>query len=374
MTSPYAHISLLEHRVNLEAAAADPDPAVAPVHIRFEPTESCNFKCVFCAWHDPERRAELDQERLDVQGKRHIPLDRALKLVNEWADMGVKAVSFTGTGDPMVYPHAGAVLREIRLRGMKAGVTSNLAMKIPEETLQELALCTWVRWSYNGGSEDVYNAIHRPKEKIAGTSFARAKENASRITALSRAAGRVNLNASFVVCEDNKHDVYEAARVAHDCGGQAILYRPDTPMERTGETLVFPEESLRDIARAQKDFGDDEFQVVPCDERLDDAGSAADDLSCRYISHSAYMAPNGDVYPCCYTRSDKNYVMGNIMDRDFASFWKSDARRAFHRKVAYNKCPSCPHRQVNEVLKKLADGAVTVADIAVSKPEPNPFI
>lgn len=99
----YNTIPLLQHEQVVNATAEQQDPYMVPIHVRMEPTESCNFTCQFCVWHDPVRRQTI-QEHLDTTGKRHLPKERMLSLIDELADLGTQAISFTGAGDPLVYP------------------------------------------------------------------------------------------------------------------------------------------------------------------------------------------------------------------------------------------------------------------------------
>jgi radical SAM protein with 4Fe4S-binding SPASM domain len=368
----YSNIRLLEHSDTVKVILAGDGAACPPLHVRIEPSEVCNFRCQFCVWHDPERHQAIES-RVDMTGKRQLPRERLLRLIDEFATLGIKAISFTGAGDPLVYPHMAEVLRRIREAGIKSGVTSNLAMPLKDETIQELAHCSWVRWSMNGGTEDVYMRVHRPRGNRAGESFVTSQENVKRI--LLEMRDRSRLNASFVVHESNAMDAAPAAALAAGLGVSSIAFRPDTPFDREAAPLSYVGQTLHDILRAKRDYDSATFQVHVNEDRLEDVRKLGDpDLVCFYSNHSTYIAANGDVYPCCYTRYDKRYVMGNILDRDFSEFWNDPLRRGFYRGLSYDACPSCPHGKTNQILKSLYKSEIPIGLTVDSRPAPDPFV
>lgn len=98
------------------------------------------------------------------------------------------------------------------------------------------------------------------------------------------------------------------------------------------------------------------------------------DVACFYSNHSIYIAANGDVYPCCYTRSDRKYVMGNIAGQSFGTFWASEARRGNYRQLSIASCPSCPYLDINKQLRELYEGGVPAVRMQVQRSEPDPFV
>lgn len=347
----YNNIRLLDHSDTVKAILSGRGDSCPPLHVRIEPSEVCNFRCRFCVWHDPERHQAIES-RVDMTGKRQLPRERLLRLIDELAALGARAISFTGAGDPLVYPYMAEVLRRIREAGIKTGVTSNLAMPLKDETIQELAQCSWVRWSMNGGTEDVYMRVHRPRGNRAGESFFASQANVKRILQAMR--DRSRLNASFVVHESNATNTAPAVALAASLGVSSIAFRPDTPFDREATPLSYSGQTLHDILRAKQEYESATFQVHVNEDRLEDVRKLGDpELVCFYSNHSTYIAANGDVYPCCYTRYDKRYVMGNILDRDFSEFWNDPRRREFYRALSYDACPSCPHGKTNQILKSM---------------------
>jgi molybdenum cofactor biosynthesis enzyme MoaA len=68
-------------------------------------TSACNFNCPYCR---PLRK--------DCRGI--MPLSRALYVVDQWSDQGLKHIRFSG-GEPTLYPHLLTLVRHCRNRGVK---------------------------------------------------------------------------------------------------------------------------------------------------------------------------------------------------------------------------------------------------------------
>lgn len=80
-----------------------------PLSVHFLVTSRCNLDCERCFY-----RREPGE----------VPLPRALELVNEWAEAGVKSLAIGG-GEPMLYRGIGELVTRAKAHGMYVGVTTN---------------------------------------------------------------------------------------------------------------------------------------------------------------------------------------------------------------------------------------------------------
>lgn len=374
--SLYDSNKVLQHRDVLDAVAQGLSPA--PTHVRIEPTEACNFRCRFCWTQDPERLQALRGfADFDSTGARRFELPRLLALIDELADLGTKAVSFVAVGDPLVYPHIEQVIARARERKLAIGVTSNLAMKLNSALIDELAACAWVRWSMNAGSEAAYVAVNQPRALDQHNAYQRVQDNVSAILAARlRLGSAMKLNASVVVSTWNEGDIEAAAAFASGLGIDSVSFRPDMGHQRQDKPSDANDRNAQVLAAVQARYNSPRFTVHVESGRQDEVVTVepSRDVACHYSNHSIYIAANGDVYPCCYTRSDKRYVMGNIARQAFAEFWQAPARREHYRQLSIASCPSCPYYDINAQLCGLYEGHSTPAELQVPAPRPDPFV
>ena len=370
----YNKIKILQHKEILKTIEVGKIETLAPVHVHLEVTEVCNFVCNFCAFHNPVKRADLPN--FDFTGKRRLEFNRLLQLVDELAAAETQAIAFTGAGEQLLYPNLYKVLAKIRKNKIQFAVTSNLALPISDELIEELSHAQWIRWSLNAGQAETYQFLHNPKGNEPEKAFQLAQINARRlIAARQRNQTQLQLNASFVVSTDNKADIRQAAEIAQNAGVDGIAFRPDTSLERQEAQNAYVDETQQAISQTKNELETDQFKVHISETRLTDVMRFHDlKLICYYSNHTSYIAANGDVYPCCYTRSDVRYVIGNINQQDFRTLWASAHRQGFFKKLLLKKCPSCPYGETNEVLKYLYEGQKQADDLYVPAEKVDYFI
>jgi MoaA/NifB/PqqE/SkfB family radical SAM enzyme len=81
-----------------------------PLLVHIVPMRRCNIDCGYCN--------EYDKTSLPV------PIDEMIRRVDKLADLGASVVAFSG-GEPMLHPQLDDIIRQIRKRGMLAGLITN---------------------------------------------------------------------------------------------------------------------------------------------------------------------------------------------------------------------------------------------------------
>jgi MoaA/NifB/PqqE/SkfB family radical SAM enzyme len=83
-----------------------------PFHVTFEITDSCNLSCEYCLLkHEESRRTMFDTAR-------------ALKLVDEMAELGTVKINLTG-GEPLLHPAIDELVTKIRGYGIDCFLNTN---------------------------------------------------------------------------------------------------------------------------------------------------------------------------------------------------------------------------------------------------------
>lgn len=342
------HQSVINHLTNSS-------PPV-PIHVRLEPTECCNMRCIFCVWHDPQIHKSITSVT-SYTGNASLPCKRLLKLIEELKELGTKAISFTGAGDPLVYPHIEEVLRRVELRGIQFAITSNFAMPLSDSLLAILCKAKWIRISMNAAEPDTYGKIQSPVGADSPFVFKRLQDNIRRLVAVRRTSDtNVQINASFVVSEHNGDEVLRAGQQAKELGFDSISFRPDDPNIQGSKPLPFSQNVQKQLA-ALRSLQGDKFTISASDSISCRTYEEMEGVRCRYAHHTAYIAATGEVYPCCYTRYDKRFIIGNILATDFRDFWWSSLHQKNLEKVLIENCPVCPYDDTNIRLHNFVSGA-----------------
>jgi radical SAM protein with 4Fe4S-binding SPASM domain len=328
------------------------------IHVRIEPTEICNFQCKFCVTQD-ELRLNIIKEQGYNGTNRKFDLERILNLLDELKEVGVKAISFVAVGDPLMYPGIEKVLKKAFELNFALGLTSNFAMDIKEETIDVLSRFRWLRWSMNGGSEEIYLKTNNPRGKSKEYAYENVQSNIKKIIQ-KRVENKttVTINASYVVSEWNFNDLENAAILGKSLGIDNLFFRPDMMAmnPRTNKPLDILKKNHNLLLKAMN-HANNKFKVHAEYERENDVLKSEDkDLVCFYSNHSIYIAANGDVYPCCYTRINKKFAIDNISNKNFKKFWSEQKNVDHYKELNINTCPSCPYTKINSDLEKIYKG------------------
>lgn len=225
-----------------------------PVHIQFLPTNKCNMNCSFCSCS--ERNADLEMD-----------IDTARAIIVKCKNQGTKAVTITGGGEPLMYPHFSKLVDSFCENSIKIGLVSNglLLHMAPRETLDKI---TWCRIS---------NDDNRTFSDAYQNNLSRVVSNSPSVDwAFSHVVSvRQNVTEIAKVIEfANKHDFTHVRLVAD-------LFQPeDVDMEALRESLL--------------KMGVDDAKVVYQGRKAYERGG---DCYIGYIK--PLISPDAKVYACC---------------------------------------------------------------------------
>lgn len=90
-----------------------------PVYIRIKPTNRCNHNCNYCHY----RHSYLDLDEYNPNDE--IPREKMLEIVRDMKELGVKAVTFSGGGEPLLYPHIEETMQAVLDAGIDLSIITN---------------------------------------------------------------------------------------------------------------------------------------------------------------------------------------------------------------------------------------------------------
>jgi molybdenum cofactor biosynthesis enzyme MoaA len=195
-------------------------PDHAPLSINLDITTACNFACDHC----------VDMDILNTG----IKYDHA-KLIDSLALMarnGLRSVIVIGGGEPTVYPKFVETIRFMKSLGLQVAVVTNgSGMKKIEAVADVLEETDWVRLSLDSASDEVFQAMHKPKKRIT------LDEICADIGPVKDRNPRFKIGFSFIITwkgafindthiVENLHEIVPAAKRARDWRFDYIAYKP----------------------------------------------------------------------------------------------------------------------------------------------------
>ena len=327
----YGSLKIVWHPKKLDALRER--KITAPIYVRVKPTNKCNHRCFYCAY-DPDVGYVLS-ERLKREDE--ISKEKIMEILKDFKNMGVKAITYSGGGEPLIYPHILEALKKTLEYGIDLSVITN-GQNLKGEIAEVLTNSKWVRISLDSSDAKTFSETRKVSERL----FNELIENIKNFTKIKNSDCEFGIN--FVVNEKNFHSIYDSAKFFRDLGVNHIKITPlYTPKGFEKYHAPFREKVIEQIQKAKKELETNFFAVF-------DTYENDFQLTSTNIRHYA-KCPMMQIVPviaadsCVYFCHDKTYsnsgLLGSIKERSFKDLWFSDeSKKIFNN---FNPKENCRH-------------------------------
>lgn len=292
----------------------------SPIHIRLKPTNKCNHRCSYCCF----RNKKLFLSQL-FNEKDEIPREKMKEIVRDLGRMEVKAVTFSGGGEPLCYPYITETVTGLIKRGIKVGVLTNGSLLQGEIAKVLGTHATWVRISMDSATAQTYAKIRgisvNEFDKVCGniSNFARIKDK------------NCELGVNFIVGRDNYRDVYAFLGLAKKLSVNHVKVCECVISTKNEENNRY-HSAIFDIVSGQvkagvSDFADSKFAIVDKFSSYHSGNYEKKYELCPFIRFLTVIAADMNVYACQDKAYTKNGRLGSIRNRSFEQFWFSAATK-----------------------------------------------
>lgn len=336
----YTKLKVFHFKEKLDSLPASVDKVLPPVHIRIKPTNVCNHNCSYCAY-----RVDNLQLGKDMVVKDFIPEAKMMEIIDDIIDMKVKAVTFSGGGDPFCYQYLLKSVKRLADSPVKFASLTN-GSKLRGEVAEVFAHhATWLRISIDGWDAQSY-ADYRG---VSLNEFPKIMKNMQNFKKLG---GNCFLGVSIVVDQKNANHVYELIKKLKDVGADSVKVSACIISNDARENNKYHKPVFQgvkdDVARAIAGFSDDCFEINDSYHELDDK-FIKEHKWCPYLQILPVIGADLNIYPC----QDKAYnledgLIGSIKEVSFKDFWMSDKSKFFK----INPSVHCDHHCVANMKNK----------------------
>ncbi len=317
----YTKMKAFHFKEKIDSLPRESSQILPPIHVRIKPTNACAHSCWYCAYKASELQLGQDMVTRDS-----IALDKMLEIIDDLDEMGVKAVTFSGGGDPFHYKHLLEAAKALAASNMAFASLTNGARLSGEvaEVFSEAA--TWLRVSIDGWDAQSYSEYRRVKE----TEFGRVIGNMEQFQKLG---GKCVLGTSYIIDKRNVHHIFEFARRMRDIGVDSVKMSPCITSNSGEESNRYHEEffhvAKNEIAKAQAELASDSFEINDAYHVLDSKFDK-DYSWCPYLQMLMVIGADLNVYAC----QDKAYnlehgSLGSLEGQRFRDLWFDNKERFF---------------------------------------------
>ncbi|MGN0141585.1 MAG: radical SAM/SPASM domain-containing protein [Roseburia sp.] len=319
----------------------------APIYIRIKPTNMCNQNCYYCGSKDENVPEERTFDRTAM-----IPREKMHEIINDISEMGVKAVTFSGGGGPLIYPYIEETLELIKSKGIDYSVITN-GQALDGKKAELLSDAKWIRVSLESACAETYS-------KIRGVhTFDKVINNIRNFVKIKGNACTVGINC--VITRDNYTEIYDLCKIIAETGADNIKLSPLRLNADLGEYHKPIEHTVKEqIKRAKADFENGRFAII--DKYDGDAG--LEENYCkpynRCMIQEVFTVIGADckVYFCHQRAYTKDGDIGSLAERSFKELWYADD--TIKKVQELDACRECNFRCVFDERNMLLNNLMSI--------------
>ena len=213
MSNVYAESKLAFHEEKLNALSQM--RVTAPIYVRIKPTNTCNHKCVYCSYV-PDNNCPVSEL---INFKDRIPKQKMLEILDDFKDIGVKAITYSGGGEPLIYPHIAETMKKTLDNGIELSIITN-GQELNGEKAEILGESKWVRISASESDAKTFAETRKRPESW----FRELIENIENFSRTKNPDCEFGIN--FVVHEGNFDKIYDSIKHFKELGTDHIKITP----------------------------------------------------------------------------------------------------------------------------------------------------
>ena len=301
---------------------------IAPISVDMALTRACGAMCSFCY-----AMVQEPQERANVKTK------QALDLLDDFAKIGVKAVSLVSDGESTLSKAYVPFIQHASELGIDIGNATNGWEFEKEKVDQVLPHMKWIRFTVAAGTPEGYSKIMF-KSKDNTEVFDRAMKNIRYAVELKKKLKLdVTLGIQMVLTPDFEDEIIPFAKLALDLGVDygVIKHCSDDELGTLGIDYSKYETMYPKILQAEK-MSNDQTKIIAKWNKIKDEGVSSYNRLygpqfLLQLSGTGLVAPAGQFFNARYSKLH----MGNYTEERFINIFKSDR---YSRIMNYIASPS----------------------------------
>jgi MoaA/NifB/PqqE/SkfB family radical SAM enzyme len=326
----YSHLKIFHFKEKIDSLPAN-KPILAPIHIRLKPTNYCNHNCVYCCY----RNQFSMQIGNDISLKDSIPKEKMIEIIDDFGAIGVKAVTFSGGGEPLCYPHISDSLEGLAYHEIKIAMLTNGAL-LKNDVADILAEnAEWIRISIDGWDSESYSKYRG----IGLDAYGKVMENIRKFNIIKK---KCQCGISLIIDKANHAHVHEMIRNFRDLGIDSVkasgVVMDDSAFKSNQYHRPIFNAVKEQLERSINEFGGPGFEIFDAYHELEETYNNTYNW-CPQCQCLAIVGADCNVYSCHDKAYNKFGIIGSIKNQSFKQLW-NDGKEKFFR---INPSIDCQH-------------------------------
>ena len=272
---------------------------IYPILIEWFLTNYCNHKCDFCSFSHSHSKGFMDTKIV-------------LKTLSELSELGVKAINWTGGGEPLLHPDFTTIAEHAYFCGIEQGLFTNGSLLTKDIAKVIGKTHKWVRFSVDAGMDRTFKEIKGVND------YKKVIDNLCMMVDYKE---NCTVGGGFVITKDNFQDIEMFVNQMEYCGVDYIQFKPQIHpyFDDKQEEAEFWNKKIRPkLERVSNNP-----KVMVNLYKFRDLEETADrEYNICYGWEFCPCIADGKVYRCNYLAYMEEHCLGNLKDKTFAEIWK----------------------------------------------------
>lgn len=289
----------------------------APVNVEIDLTNRCNHGCSWCHFAYTHTKGLLANSQKPigyVDTGDVFDFYLLLDVIQQLSEIGVKSITWTGGGEPTLYPFIKEIINYTDSLGIDQGIYTNGSF-INEELADILkAKITFVYVSLDEYTREDFKlskGVDRFDKVIEG------------IERLVNAKGKATIGVGFLLHEKNYQKIAAMTALGASLKVDYVQYRPIIDYDLNNPSLLknTPDwiGELRERNSYFVSFDKSRFNAYK-----DWQGHGY--KTCNWIALQTVITPNGKVWSCVNKRGIESALIGDLTVDSFADIWRRSGK------------------------------------------------
>ena len=338
-TGPFSSDKILNHLPEVAQLITDP-VSVKPITVEWHLSNICTHNCPHCTFKNLPKGDLFDYALVD-------------DVICDLREMGVKAIVYSGGGEPLEYDYSNSVFTKAHLAGIEQGLITN-GKELWDLTIRKAIVenLSWCRISVDAVGQKTYTKTHGVDD-----GFEALLRNIVELVKLRRKVkSKTKIGVSFLLTEDNYLDLKEAAYMFSQSGVDYFQVKP-LVVKNAPEVNPFWRGMLYNSLISLQDYETGDYKIYIQGHKFRDVLTKASLKFCKCHGHPFYpvITPSGKVYVCCMMIGREDCLYGTITKtKRFKDIWDSEIRYKIGKSVGVNHCPiNCKLAETNKTLEAI---------------------
>ena len=319
---------------------------IVPITVEIDISNKCSHKCPLCVGRRFSN--SKDEQLYPVFGDgEEIPLHRALDYISQIAHAGVKALIFTGGGEPTVHADFDKIINEANKLNLDVGLITHGGLLHTKNIKTLVKNCTWIRVSIDAANPNEYRITHGRETR----EWERVWDNVKKLSSISRSLGNngATIGTGFLTGENNAASFLKFAALSKEAN---VHYAQARPFHSQIEFDAMPF-----IQKAKEKLDSDTFKVLASVQKYSLVRNRKVEIrnynSCHIAHFASVICANEKAYICCHLRNVDKYCVGDLREESFSEIINGYFRADINSTVNVHNCISlCRGDHVNRVVQK----------------------